>query len=208
MKIYSETSLRNINQLALTANVACTSGGGIGQIVNAVKVDVENQKKVLIFGGANEIKHIDNIPQYVYTIEKATEKLHGLALSKEVTVIMPTVPLETVEEVAKYEHMKEKLISLPSIKVRVVESRIPYEGKHPTEKGSGDIIESIAYDLSDQLILQKDEVTTDRRYSFVQSCYKVGCRGCDLYVVSQGTMLCFFCLYYICICDMLVLTLF
>ena len=179
MKIYSDSSLRNVNQLALTANVACTSGAGIGQIVNSIKEDDEVQKKIIIYAGINEIKHTDDLHQYVYSVEKAAEKLHGLALKRDITVLMPTAPQETVEEKSKYRYLKEKLVGVPSINVHEIPTQIPYMDRHPTEEGTKTIIGSLEEKVGLPLILEKGEVFTDRRYAFVQSCYKVGCRGCE-----------------------------
>ena len=59
-KIYCDSTLRNANQLALATDIACTSGGGIGQIANVVHLDPEKKDNIIIFAGANEIKKSEN----------------------------------------------------------------------------------------------------------------------------------------------------
>ncbi len=54
-KIYSDSTLRHVNQLGLTTNVACMSGGGIAQICNAIPYDTPHPE-VIIKGGSNELK--------------------------------------------------------------------------------------------------------------------------------------------------------
>ena len=49
-KIYSDSTLRQANQIALTTNVACMSGGGIGQLVNAINLD-ERLEEIIIHCG-------------------------------------------------------------------------------------------------------------------------------------------------------------
>ena len=63
-KIYSDSSLRSANQLALSTDVACMSGGGIGQIINAVPLDVKRDD-VVIFAGNNEITNNDTLQEFV-----------------------------------------------------------------------------------------------------------------------------------------------
>ena len=52
-KIYSDSIARHANVPALTTDVACMSGGGIGQIVNAISYDTKHEE-VVIMGGGNQ----------------------------------------------------------------------------------------------------------------------------------------------------------
>ena len=43
-KIYSDSTLRQTNQVALTTDVACMPGGGIGQLCNAITLDKKTRR--------------------------------------------------------------------------------------------------------------------------------------------------------------------
>jgi len=76
-KFYSDSIMRHVNSLALVTDVAVMSGGGIGQIVNAIHHD-QKHEEVIINAGTNEIIYSKTPDEYVYTIEKSLEKLQKL----------------------------------------------------------------------------------------------------------------------------------
>ena len=83
-KMYSDSTLRHANQLALTTDVDCMSGGGIGQICNIIPYD-QSHDEVIINAGNNEIK-IESLHEFMYTVSKSEEKLRELSTSTSVTV--------------------------------------------------------------------------------------------------------------------------
>ena len=177
-KVYADSSLRNVNQLALAANVACMSGGGIGQVINAIKEDEEKVNSIVIYAGANEITRTEDAKEFVFTVQKASEKLHELAKGSQVTLVLPTTPLCSVGDKSKFEFLKATMERTRSINVVAIEESIPYEEYHPTQEGTQTIINVLNAKLQPGIILAPDETTTDRRYSQVKALYKVGCRGC------------------------------
>ena len=46
-KFYGDSTLRQVNQLALAHNVACMSGGGLGQLCNAIKLDTPHEESYM-----------------------------------------------------------------------------------------------------------------------------------------------------------------
>ena len=87
--------MRNANQLAVNSNVACMTGGGVGQICNAISLDTKYEE-VIIHAGTNEIcnsnySNADTLHDFVYTVEKAAEKITELAKSAKVTLVLPCV---------------------------------------------------------------------------------------------------------------------
>ena len=77
-KIYSDSSLRNTNELALTTDVACMPGGGMGQLCNVIGLD-DKHDEVIIHAGTNEIFNTRTPEEFTYTVEKTKEKLKTLA---------------------------------------------------------------------------------------------------------------------------------
>ena len=74
-KVYSDLTLRSVDVLGLKAEVACMSGGGLGQIIQAVMDDPEEEQfdKVAILGGTNDAKP-ENFPSqenFTYNIDMA-----------------------------------------------------------------------------------------------------------------------------------------
>ena len=86
-KIYSDSSLRQVNQLSLTSDVACMSGAGIGQLCNIIPLDNKHEE-VVIHAGNNEIAQSGSLNEFVYTVNKETEKLRALANDTKVTLIL------------------------------------------------------------------------------------------------------------------------
>ena len=183
-KIYSDSTLRHTNQLALTTNVDCMSGGGIGQICNLIPYD-KKYEEVIINAGTNDVK-IEPLEEFAYTIHKAEEKLRKLATDTPVTVVLPPISEETPELTIKGQHMREVLSKVDVIKLVNLEN-IEMETNaiypHPTPEGTRQIIEQINNGREDNknIILTgcSDDVVLPTIYRQVHSVFKSGCRGCD-----------------------------
>ena len=180
-KIFSDSTLRQTNQLALTSDVSCMSGGGIGQLCNLVHYD-EKQENIVINAGTNEIK-ADSPEEFVYSVNTAAQKLKALAQTTNITLVLPDYPTNTPVEKAKKELLEEKMSEIDvikTIKLTGIEwDNQPYH-RHPTEEGTRNIIIQI-HEKVGGLIVDKweDSIVSPLKYRFVQPVYKVGCRGCD-----------------------------
>ena len=177
-KMYGDSHLRHVNQLALAANVACTSGGGIGQIVNSIHPDPEKVDDIVIVAGDNDIHGTDDLREFHHIVTKTAEKIHALTATKKVTLALPSAPRETPAEKAKYDFLKEVVTGVRSLHVLEMPGIEYGTDNHPTEVGTKTIIGTVEEHLEAQIILEPDYVTTDRMYSQVQACFKVGCRSC------------------------------
>ena len=185
-KIYSDSIFRCANQVALTTDVGCMTGGGLGQVINAIKQDVTHEETI-INAGTNEILHTESLTEFVYTVEKSIEKVKELAANTNVTLILPSMPTNTVHEICKAKYFGEKLKEVEEIKV-IELSDIEYEstGKHlhPTVDGTKTMIQQLDVACSNEVILpdaETDEIATTRKYRQVHTLYKVGCRGCSTF---------------------------
>jgi hypothetical protein len=180
-KIYSDSTLRQTNQLALTSDVSCMSGGGIGQIVNFIRVD-DPQENIVINAGTNEIKS-DTTEDFVYSVMTARDKLKGLAASANITMVLPDYPAETPVEKARKEFLEKSMAEIDeieTIKLREVEwDNQPYH-RHPTEDGTRNIINQLDEKIGGLIVEGfTNEIVSPLKYKFVQPVYKVGCRGCN-----------------------------
>ena len=155
------------------------SGGGLGQLCNLVHFDSKHDE-VVLKGGQNEILNTTSRAEFVYTVAKTEEKLRTLSESVKVVVALPATPTMGAEEDGKAKYLVDKIPAIDSI-TAVKFDHIEYEGNHPTEKGTAEIINQIQNAVNDVIIQEEADgnYTTPRKYSLVGSTYKVGCRGCD-----------------------------
>ena len=184
-KIYSDSCLRQANQLALTSDITCMSGGGLGQLCNLIKYD-EKHDEVVLHGGQNEILNSTSRSQFTYTIEKAEEKLRQLAEERNVVLLLPATPTLGSEEDGMKQYLEQKLSSIETIKCVKLDN-IEYEGNHPTEIGTTSMIQNLQTAIGEPIILEEaeNEITCARMYAQVDATYKVGCRGCDTNEFTQ-----------------------
>ena len=83
-KIVSDSTMRYLNPLGLKTDVLCMSGGGLGQIAQAVTDDPEtvNNKNIVLVGGTNDMKTdvFSNDEHFANNISKSLDKVHALAI--------------------------------------------------------------------------------------------------------------------------------
>lgn len=83
-KIVSDSTLRYVNPLGLKTDVMCMSGGGLGQIAQAVidDPDTATHDNIVIVAGANDMKMevFENDEHYVNSITKSLDKVHDFAV--------------------------------------------------------------------------------------------------------------------------------
>jgi hypothetical protein len=176
-KIYSDSTLRHTNQLALTTDTACMTGGGIAQLVNAIPYD-HHHDEVIINGGTNEM-NTENLREYVYTIDKMRPKIEKLAEKTSVTIVLPATPTEAPEQIVKDRLLTKVLKDIQSIDVIKLDPVEMADFRHPTREGTVNILQQI--NGRKKIIIEQfgDSTTLPAKYRGVQTLFKVGCRGCE-----------------------------
>ena len=176
-KLYADSTLRHTNQLALTTDTACMSGGGIGQLCNAIPYD-EPHAEVIIKAGTNELKE-ENLKQFVHIVQQAEAKLLNLAANTAVTVVLPPIPADIPEQIVKGKFLTESITKIGCIDVITLQDVETDETNHPTQSGTSAIIDQI--DAKKEIVLPKcrADTTLPLKYRGVQTLFKVGCRGCN-----------------------------
>lgn len=182
-KVYSDSTLRHANQLALTTDVACMSGGGLGQICNLIPHD-EPHDEVIINAGTNEVKNEQPLNEFIYTVEKAGDKLKELSKSTPVTVVLPQINNTTPELHAKSDFLRDyisKLDDVRTIKLENIATVSDDPHHHPTVNGTKTILDQINDHFKNEIILQNcdDHIALPTKYRQVQPVFKAGCRGCN-----------------------------
>ena len=183
-KMYSDSTLRHTNQLALSTDVACMSGGGLGQICNLIPHD-EPHNEVVINAGTNEVKNEQPLNEFVYTVENAGKKLKELAKKMPVTVVLPPINTTTPELRAKSEFIRDEISNIgeiSAIKLEKIETAKDDPHFHPTVDGTKSMLEQINVAMKGEIILQDchEDTALPTKYRQVQPVFKAGCRGCDV----------------------------
>ena len=177
VKIYSDSNLRQANQLALRSNIACMSGAGIGQLLNVIPFDTPHDE-IVISGGTNDLKG-DDLNEFVYAVNKVEEKLTKLATEKPITVVLPPLQDDVPELHVKGKFLRNSIEKVKNVTVFNLQNIELDNTQHPTEKGTGDMIKQIHEKKEIVMDGCDDDIVSINRYKGVQTLFKTGCRGCD-----------------------------
>ena len=181
-KIYSDSTLRHANQLALSTDVACMSGGGIAQMCNAIPYD-KPHREVIINGGTNELNE-DSLKEFVYTVDKTAGKVAALAQNMPVTVILPAIASDIPEMSVKATYLAQSLQTVANVvQLTAVDME---DSSHPSKDGTLEVVKQI--NTAKEIILSdcENDVVLAAKYRGVQTIFKVGCRGCDSLNFTQS----------------------
>ena len=154
------------------------SGGGIGQLVNAIKIDTHHEE-VVVEGGTNEIIHAADEKEFVYTIDKSLEKLSKLADEVKTAFIFPSLQLTTPPIKARAMYLEQELAKIKNVQL-IKPDNVEMDDAHPTEEGTKSIIKELHRTFNDVILEEaEDDDLTVKRYQKVHKMYKVGCRACS-----------------------------
>ena len=195
-KIYSDSTLRCADALGLKSEILCMSGGGLGQIIQAVIDDPVESDKIVIFGGTNDAKTENFVFTHDYcdNIDLSLAKLATHAQKNEGKMFYlihqePTLENEetkgmqaTVRDVYLATRMKQVAEVVQNIEAVEIRYQADYTG-HPCIDGTREILTALsALEFSGEpLIWDESTITTEKLYSRVQSIYRYGCNGCPRY---------------------------
>ena len=179
-KVYSDSTFRHVNQFALKSDVACMTGGGIAQLCNVLPYD-ESHESIILNAGTNELK-TESLHEFVYTIEKASEKLSKVADNVSTIVVLPAIKNETPTLKAKSEFLHEKIMAIGQVTTVALENiELADDMGHPSVNGTKTAMIQVDAATGNNLIMQDcvEDVSFPQKYRKVQTLFKVGCRGCD-----------------------------
>ena len=204
-KVYSDSTLRNVDTLGLRAEVCTMSGGGLGQVAQAAIDDPDRTdiKNILIIGGANDVKKRDFTSNTEFAINVNTSMCKiAQAVKTEpdknfILVKMLPKPEEgdfidddtNIRQLyiqkqidAAADNSNVHFNEVKNVATIAVEYDVDETG-HPTEDGTIQILNQI----NEQLLLPKPFIWNDkfikseRFYSHVEAIYRYGCNGCLSY---------------------------
>lgn len=195
-KMFSDSTLRLVDPLGLTAECCTMSGGGIGQVAQAMVDDPETVDKsvLVIMSGANDLKSesFESNKEFAENVDQSVKKLVDAATSnpnKQIVLInshpdqiIETHPAQHPVSISvrqKYMHKKIEQISAGHENLHVID--IHYETDetgHPSLLGTEQILAKINEHASGELIWNPRYTTSDRMYQRVETIYRYGCNHC------------------------------
>ena len=98
-------------------------------------------------------------------------------------MVLPVTPCVNATEMGKAKFLEQKITEVEDIKVvKLNADSIEFDGVHPTQEGTGEMIRQLNNVFDKEIILPDatpEDLTTSSRYSKVQGIFKVGCRACE-----------------------------
>ena len=177
VKVYGDSTVRMLQQMAWTADVAATSGASLVQLIKAADQDPCQKPEVVIVGGTNDIKEEEACEEFVYRVEETVRKMEMLGERKErVTVVLREAKEEAPDVELRRAYLNEKLAKVEQIQVMLCDMEVD-RTNHPTIEGSKKMTEEMAEKVKIEFI-EKD-LMVGSWYRGVQSLFRMGCGGCD-----------------------------
>ena len=196
-KIFSDSTLRNVDTLGIRADVCAMSGGGLGQIIQASLDDptTPHYDNIIIFGGTNDIKrqNFTSHEAYAENIDRCVEKVKVAARgdpSKNIVLIKQVHLMEEgqthdkddlIRQLYLARKFKEAAKEVPNINATSVQYETDSTG-HPSESGTVQIINMLhTKSITPQLIWNPAYLVSETVYKGVESIFRYGCNSCDSY---------------------------
>ena len=217
--IYGDSTLALTDSLGLRSDVVAMSGGGLGQVAQAV---IDNPKtkdadNILIVGGANDLKNhaLSQPEEFAENVCGTLAKICDIAMEhpeKKVVVVNSYPSTENPEEEMMFkEAILHKAVeeltdgTKEGVPGNVSHVNVAYETDetgHPTLQGTVDLLMQISEQLkiAEPLVWNTKFIATEKRYAHVQSVYRYGCTICRNYGLKitreqhHNSMLCDACL--------------
>ena len=198
--IYGDSTLALADPLGLRTEVVAMSGGSLGQVTQAAfnnpkSKDADN---IILLGGANDLNNhaISQPEEFAENVSGTLSKICDLATEnpeKQVIIVnsYPSIE-ERDEEFMLKEAILHKAVEELSDEVKEdVPRNISYatvayetdETGHPTPQGTSDLLIQISQQVKtvEPLVWNTKFITSQKRYSRVQSVYRYGCSRCKEY---------------------------
>ena len=196
IKMYGDSTLRQVQQTSLTSNVDAMPGASLGNLLNAQEIDPESSSvpNVIFVAGQNTLNKRISPEEMMWSEKKTADRLASLSESKKIAILQP--PPQNFflpEEKAKEEAFRGILAALekhPNIHVWEHPCNLDVASNefawHPDDTETNTMLKYMNEKASEcfgqPLFLPSttDEVlTTKRGYVKVNQLYKYGCAGCN-----------------------------
>ena len=189
-KIASDSTLRNVHQLGLKAEVMAMSGGRIGHVANAVRDDpgIDNIKNIIVVAGQNDLSTpYQTNQQFAFGIHKGIDKVLHLKEDDPERVVTfvhikpPSTADPRTQIRAKY--LEKTLLEYQNETTQVIvaaNAEVEFDKTdHPTLRGTRDLLNLVEAEGTVKIIKEEAYMTTSTLYQGVDPIYIFGCTSCD-----------------------------
>ena len=185
------------------------SGGGLGQVIQAVIDDPESfdHDCIVVLGGTNDMKeqNFPSVKHFADNVDKSLEKLvvaASEAPEKRFCLVQQTPVREMEEEeeesetfapeeeLIRREYLHAKMEEVASKVINIETTKVEYtvdETGHPTDEGTHELLTELngRYKKTLPLIWNPTYIVATRPYSRVESIYRYGCNGCHTFGLQR-----------------------
>ena len=157
-KIIADSTLRHANQLVMSTDVECVSGGGMGMLANLITYDEKKTAETFIIAGTNDLRLDDDIT-FVSTVERSVKKLGEMSEDTVIHMIIPAPLSESYEDIDRHTYMTQlfqnEINDRENSTLTVQEDINRTNDKHPTKTGTYHILRQLQQ-MNDQLFWTDD----------------------------------------------------
>ena len=158
-----------------------------------MEIDPDPSPVAVVVAGQNELHHSMPTSEFLWILTKTNERLSEIAKDKKILLLPPPLqnsllPEPKIREEFFHENLKQLNEANPNIHVmeNPLQGYNEDGGEHPSPEDTEKIIRylheqtQILFDIPYLLPSSTAEsLTTDNKYSKVNSLYKYGCGGCN-----------------------------
>ena len=190
MQIISDSTLRQVDQLGLSANVMCMSGGRAGNVANILHDDpsIKTKTSVIVVAGFNDVtNNKESLKDFELKTDCAISKfVHSTSDTQKLTLISPLLAPNFANDL-----QRSKLSSYNNLLQQTSEQHknvfvfspdptyVEFLGIHPTANGTANLIHQINEGIGGTLLRNADFIVAKSIYQGCQSVLTYGCIMCN-----------------------------
>ena len=193
--IVSDSTLRQVDQVGLSADVYCSGGAYLSELITTAADITPPPESLAILGGINDVldtrRVFEEAKDFAFSVSSAVCKLRELKDRKGIKKVSLLLPPrgkvdETVLHSDRYMELEYLLGSLfdddPNIVVRSCKDVETLDGIHPSEPGLGTLLHAMdTEDFDSTLILRREYMLGKQYYAGCHAANAYGCRTCFSY---------------------------
>ena len=198
--IVSDSTLREVEQTGLKADVYCVGGGYLGDVATTAADIDPPPKNLVIMGGINDAVNKRNEftsdEEFKFSATRGLQKILELNRQRsfdKITFVPPLTSVSQSDELGERIHFLEYTATclfdgIENITVQTIDPvKMNEDGIHPDRAGVGAILHQLANDnVVKDLIIDRNYIVSSGWYRGVQPAHAYGCHTCYDYQRIKG----------------------